>query len=63
MNIDPSPYPDETARHGALSRFRSSTFVQNDYFGKIRREFVLNEGGRTNSGIELRDSLFCQGKD
>jgi hypothetical protein len=37
-NTDPNPYPDKTARHESISRLRSSAFVQNEYFGKIRRE-------------------------
>ena len=35
---NPYPDPDKTARHESISRLRSSAFVQNEYFGKIRRE-------------------------
>jgi hypothetical protein len=40
MNADPSPYPDQdkTARRESISRLRSSAFVHNEYFGKIRCE-------------------------
>jgi hypothetical protein len=38
MNADPNPYPDQdkTAKHESISR--SSAFVHNEYFGKIRCE-------------------------
>ena len=40
MNTNPNPYldPEKTARYQTMPRLRSSGLVQNEYFGKIRRE-------------------------
>jgi hypothetical protein len=39
MNADPNPYPDcDKTRHKTMFRLRSSAFVKNEYFGKIRHE-------------------------
>jgi hypothetical protein len=60
MNTDSSPYPDKTERHDAydaLSRLRSSIFIQNEYFGKIRRE-LRSEGTKTE---EQRRDLRASG--
>ena len=67
MNVDanPNPDPDKTARHEALSHLRYSTFVQNEYFSKIRRERRSELRQKNKDVIEPLVSLFClgQGKD
>jgi hypothetical protein len=53
MNADPSPYPDQdkTARHESISRLRSSAFVHNEYFGKIRFELRSERRQKDKDGI------------
>jgi hypothetical protein len=64
MNADPNPYPDKSRR--------SSAFIQNEYFGKISHELILNEGRRTKTRksfmsrcfvwdrVRIRDSIHKQ---
>ena len=54
MNVDPNPYPDYI-----ISRLRSSAFVQNEYFGKIRRELGIHEGRGTKTGYSFMSRCFA----
>ena len=47
--------PDKTARHESKSRLRSSAFIKNEYFGKIRHEH------RSERKAEEERRLFCLG--
>jgi hypothetical protein len=53
MNADPNPYPDQdkTARRESISRLRSSAFVHNEYFGKIRCELRSERRQKDKDGI------------
>ena len=53
VNADTNPYPDQdkTARHESISRLRSSAFVHNEYFGKIRCELRSARRQKDKDGI------------
>jgi hypothetical protein len=59
----PKSYPDQdkTARHESIPRLRSSAFVHNEYFGKIRCEFRSERRQKDKDGIKFHVSLFPSG--
>jgi hypothetical protein len=51
LTPNPCPDQDKTARHESISRLRSSAFVHNEYFGKIRCELRSEQRQKDRDGI------------